>query len=733
MYGPTEATCGATIKKLERGKPVTVGRPNPSSRVYILDRNREACSPGVIGDIYIAGVQVTKGYVNRPEETAQRFLPDSLRSTSKERMYQTGDRGYWDSSMELHCLGRTDRQIKLHGFRLDLNVLEEQISNDVPEISAIALFRKADYLAAAVQPEHLDLRNLKSRLTQTLPLYAQPKFFVPLDRFPTTAAGKLDYTALSSLVTFENNDQTPIRWAKTERMIANTWRDILQLDPRTPVSPASSFVALGGHSVSQLVLVSRLSALFRRPIPLQMVLETESLRELAAEIDRSTPPVTYDSQKSGRSHMDENRISGVEAEWAQKYQLKIGCSAFNVSAAWVFDPNRIDRHRLEFAWNNVLDRHSILRCYYVGSHAQTAQRKYHNLPPRVRCVESVNILEEINRPFDIREDHLIRVTISSHQVVVSISHIICDLTALRTLLSEVANLYLDTPSHPVRRLSEPSVQSCDSIHERNLRFWSEYLQKPPSMSFLGRTIISRRTYCGDSNACRLPGDLLLRLRKFACDNGCTLHQLGLAAVSLASQPEAKDIDVILGAPYMNRRPEDMEKIGLFLEPLPVRISHQFTDCCESIKHFMSSVRRSSQLAITHAVPWSRLLQHLGVVPDFPNHPLFDAMVTFHDNRSTHLLTIPNFQRLHTWSVGSKFKLMFEFSVLSDEDLMLRIEYDDECFTVHEILRLQVLVIEALVCLVSQVTLSELRERLRSEANFSDEVSRFETVTVGSPV
>ena len=109
MYGPTEGTCGATIKRLCPNKPVTIGVPNPTTRIYILNSKRGLCPPGMVGEIYLAGVQVSKGYLNMPKETEERFMLDSIMRNT-EMMYQTGDRGYWTENGEGVCLGRNDRQ-----------------------------------------------------------------------------------------------------------------------------------------------------------------------------------------------------------------------------------------------------------------------------------------------------------------------------------------------------------------------------------------------------------------------------------------------------------------------------------------------------------------------------------------------------------------------------------------------------------------------------------------------
>lgn len=172
MYGPTEATCGATIQKLSPGRKVTIGPPNPTTRIYILDRNQQLVPPGVIGEIYCAGVQVARGYVGRPELTAEKFLPDTIEKRPGEMMYRTGDRGFFNHDGEVECLGRNDRQIKLRGYRTDLNDIEMRVAQGIPECTAVAICQKDDYLVAMIQPETLDMSDVRARVMKTVPIHA---------------------------------------------------------------------------------------------------------------------------------------------------------------------------------------------------------------------------------------------------------------------------------------------------------------------------------------------------------------------------------------------------------------------------------------------------------------------------------------------------------------------------------------------------------------------------------
>lgn len=200
MYGPTEGTGGATITRLYPRRPVTIGRPNPTSRLYILGRDRRLLPPGAVGEIHIAGVQVAIGYANLPVETAARFVPDTLSPGLGEYMYRTGDYGYWDHKGDVVCLGRRDRQLKLRGFRLDLDDLETRIVKALPDIKAVALTKSArgDSLVAMVQPASLAQETVRDVLLKVLPRAAVPSAIACVDTFPLTRAGKVDAQAITA-------------------------------------------------------------------------------------------------------------------------------------------------------------------------------------------------------------------------------------------------------------------------------------------------------------------------------------------------------------------------------------------------------------------------------------------------------------------------------------------------------------------------------------------------------
>ena len=715
MYGPTEGTCGATIKRLRPGIQVTIGVPNPTTRLYILDHRLDLTLPGVIGEIFLSGVQVANGYLNLPEANQERFMPDKMMCNG-ETMYKTGDKGCWSASGEVVCIGRNDRQIKLRGFRMDMNDLELRVARAVPEVEAIAIFPQGDHLAAMVQPPHLDVNQLLSRISMILPSHAVPRHVMATEALPTTTAGKIDYKTMSQMIFSVAARQTRGNSTKNERMVAAAFKSVLELNKQTVITAHSNFLDLGGNSLQQLSLSLRLTKDFELPVPLQLIIENPVVEKLAKAIDsfaRHRP-----RRASFMQPLDNHSVSSMEEDWLSRYQFDAGSSCLNVSFTSTIARGLVDRAKLTDAWNAVLARHPLLSCRYVLSRGKAPRRIYTNYAPRVERVKKLDLWKEVNRPFQLDRASPIRVSIAEDRFVAVLSHIIADYTTLAILLKEVSQLYKGQQLPPTMNYDLKMLQRREVAKPCYLDFWSQYLrhceESPP---LFGRQV-ERDSYRGTSVISKLHSTTVAKIVAFAKSTNFTLQQLVTGAVALCIQdPENFNTDVVIGTPHINRNSEEaLEIVGLFLQPLPIRVRYSHNGEHESngihdhddnegkdehqnenrngeekpIASFLDSVQDSSQAALAHAVPWHQLLDHLSISNSYPNHPLSDVMVSFHDSRQTSELSItaPGFEPCLLWSEGSKFKLMCEFTAISEDFMLFRLEYDPICVERQEVAMLQ---------------------------------------------
>lgn len=727
MYGPTEGTCGATIKHLTPGCPVTIGHPNPTTRIYILDSKQRLIPPGRIGEIYLAGVQVAKGYLNLEKQTQESFLPDSI-CRNGERMYKTGDRGYWNEIGEVVCLGRNDRQIKLRGFRLDMNDLEIRVLQAAPQLQAIAIAPRGEHLVAMVQPASIEIQDLRKRISAVLPSYAVMQQILAVEQLPMTSTGKINYKMVAEMAPDSLNRRTSPPTTVTEKVIAQAFRNLLKLDQKTELTTDSDFIDLGGHSLLQLSMSSRLTKAFGFRIPLRLIIENPTIIKMAHKIDEynsSTRPVL-----PGGLPLTAQQVSPIEMEWLKKFDIDSGSTCFNVCYTSTFNPEVVNRSALSSAWNTVLTRHKIFRSRYVTRNGRLPIRIDADTAPLVERVSDINLWTEANRPFKVHNASPIRVFVTKDRLLVAMSHIIADYTTLSIMLKEASAVYSGQKLSPITKTYPDSTVWNDSVPPCYLEFWSQYLDGCAENSPLMGKQLERTGYCGTSSVSRIPSEIYHEMLAYCENTKLSLQQIVMAATALCLQLDTPETDILLGSPYINRNSdEDLEMVGLFLVPLPVRIRYPDYLPKPQVNEdrnlsFLDAVQKSIQSALAHAIPWHQLLEHLDITPCFPNHPLFDTMVTFHDNRQNRGLdmAIPSFQPSFIWSEGAKFKLMLEFSAISENQCLLRIEHDPTCVFEEDISLIEALVPKALGLLVRGESHDEIKQQLLA---FSKQVGKYE--------
>ncbi|MEU6019917.1 amino acid adenylation domain-containing protein [Micromonospora sp. NPDC047134] len=266
-YGPTEATVGVTtyeVPPTETGAgPVPIGRPLPHARVYVLDERMRPVPVGVPGELYLGGDRLARGYLNQPELTEQRFLPDPY-GPPGARLYRTGDLARWRNDGQLMFLGRRDHQVKIRGYRVELGEIEAAL-RDCPEIRQAAVLLREDRLVAYLEPatevDPPQPAQLRRRLAERLPEHMLPSRWVLLDRLPLQDHGKVDRRALPAPTDEPTTDAEQVApEGPVEILIAGIWQAVLGV---AQVGAGDDFFDLGGHSLLATQVVARL----RRELP----------------------------------------------------------------------------------------------------------------------------------------------------------------------------------------------------------------------------------------------------------------------------------------------------------------------------------------------------------------------------------------------------------------------------------------------------------------------------------
>src|SRR6185312_11535346 len=377
-YGPTENTVVATFSPVAPGEAVpSIGRPIANTRVYVLDRHLRALPVGVPGALAIGGESLARGYLHRPELTAERFVPDPFAEASDARLYRSGDLVRWSAAGDLEFLGRIDQQVKVRGVRIELGEIEAVLGEHPGVREAVVVARQeagetrlAAYLVPRVPgPSNLELReHLRGRLPEAM----VPAAWVMLEALPLTPNGKVDRRALPAPA-FAQDKQGVVPRTPAEALVAGIFEELLGTDG---IGAGADFFALGGHSLLAARAASRASAAFGVEVPVSLIFEAPSPKALAAAVEAlrggrasETPPLTPAPAEA--------RERGLPLSFAQErlwflHQLEPGSATYNIAGGLRL-AGSLDVPALGRALAEVVRRHEALRSRFSPGDGIAAQ------------------------------------------------------------------------------------------------------------------------------------------------------------------------------------------------------------------------------------------------------------------------------------------------------------------------------------------------------------------------
>ena len=395
LYGPTECTTYATCCEVDRGARITIGRPVSNTEVYILDAQLRPAPIGVSGEIYLAGAGLTRGYLNRPGLTAEKFVADPFSTVAGMRMYRTGDLARYRPDGNIEFLGRLDDQVKIRGFRIEPGEIEA-VLGDHPAVRQAVVQAREDTpgdkrliaYVVPVDPAFGDTEPLSALLRERLPHFMRPAAFVVLDALPLTANGKIDRKALPAPDgrAYAGHYEAPV--GEIETTLAEIWAAVLQLDK---VGRHDSFFELGGHSLLAVSVLERM----RRAglhVDIRSFFTTPTVAALALEVSNESgevevpanriPPgcesITPDmltlvaltpqeierivnSVPGGATNIEDiYTLTPMQEGILFHHQMTTGGDPYVMSVALAFD-TRDHVQRYVQALQAVIDRHGILR------------------------------------------------------------------------------------------------------------------------------------------------------------------------------------------------------------------------------------------------------------------------------------------------------------------------------------------------------------------------------------
>ncbi|HXB57699.1 MAG TPA: amino acid adenylation domain-containing protein [Vicinamibacteria bacterium] len=713
-YGPTETTIYSTVHPVGAGEgPIPIGRPLANTRVHVLDRHQEPLPAGCAGELYIGGIGVARGYLGRPDLTAERFVPDPFAAEPGARLYRTGDLTRFHADGVLEYLGRLDTQIKLRGFRIELGEIEA-VLREQPSITDAAVVAqdhgndKRLVAYVAFRPGQVpSMADLRRALGCRLPEHMIPSTFVALPALPLSPNGKVDRRGLPASV-FERPREiafVPPR-SPVEEAVAGIWREVLGIEQ---VGVHDDFFDLGGHSLTGTQVLARVQDAFGVQLPLRRIFESPSVAGLAGAVEAAG------EQRLGPEAaplVPVARDRDLALSFAQErlwflHQLEEASAAYHIPGALLLR-GCLDVGALDKALAELWRRHESLRTRFESLDGQPVQRidppdgfspARHDLSALGRAGAEAQArrltAEEAQRPFDLvrgplfRVSHL-RLAEDEHVLLVTLHHVVADGWSLGVLVRELGVLYeafrCDRPSPlsalPLQyadfaqwqraRLEAPEV-------ERQIGYWRRQLQRVSALELpTDRPRPPVQTFHGANHHFLIAPEVAEGVRRLARREKATVFMVLLAAFQSLLHRYSGQEDVAVGTPVAGRSRAELEGlVGLFVNTLVLR-----TDLGGDprFRDVLARVREVALEAYAHQdTPFERLVEELRPERDLSRSPLFQVMLVL-QNAPAAALDLPGLS-VQPWgaeSGASRFDLTL-FVTETSQGFFATAEYNTDLF------------------------------------------------------
>ncbi len=636
MYGPTETTVVATYYKCtsEEDAIIPVGKPLEGYQIYILDNHLRKTQIGEVGEIYISGKGVSKGYFNRNDLTEEKFIKNPF--DKQYLMYKTGDLGRILSDGNIELIGRKDHQVKIRGYRIEIGEIESLILKikgikevvvlpvgENPEVELVVYFTSDNKISSKI---------IRDYLLKYLPYYMVPKYFKQLKNIPLTINGKINRAQLIKDLQLSINKNYTAPRNKREYILSNLWKDILLCDY---IGIDDNFFELGGNSLSATLLIGEIKKVFNIELSLSDFFKTPTIREISGLIEkdinnRFQKIYNTGSKKYYKTSFAQKRMFTLTE--MEPFNIK-----YNIPLAFEIEGD-LKLDQLEKAFNNLIRRHDILRTSFhivENDLFQIIHKKFEfKLEYYVQKEHKLeSLLKKFIKPFDLKKPCQLRAGIfhinkNKHILLCDIHHIIADGISCEILISELFDLYNQKPLPPVslsyKDYSEWEQNDFVYELEKQENYWcdlySDFVEKPYLPSTFSNVVDD--TKIAGKVEYQFDQECQLIIKNMMRETGSTLYMVLLAALNIVISKYSNSNDIVVGTPVFGRTHPDVENIvGMFVNNLAMRNK----PCSnKKVRDFLYEVKENTIRAIENQdYPFDKLVEKLNLKRDKGN-PLFDV-------------------------------------------------------------------------------------------------------------
>ncbi|WP_317208135.1 non-ribosomal peptide synthetase [Tenacibaculum ovolyticum] len=704
-YGPTEATIGCIIKHLSKenyheikGASV-IGSPISNMNVYILDKYLKPVAPGVLGQLYLSGVAISEGYHNKQDLTKEQFIKNPF--TQDKTMYATGDLACWTSSYEVEFKGRIDNQLKIRGYRVELEEISKTINtiNFVQKSSILVKEENEQKLLIAFletkEPGKID--RVRGLLEKLLPSYMIPNLIFPIDKMPTTANGKTDKKALAKLI---DNSIRKVEEAKTntEKIVLKLWNEILNIELN---DINVNFFSLGGHSLRALKLIGKIEQLFHKKITLKEFFSNPTIKEIAKKIDK-TKEVFYNNINPVKEK-EYYPLSHSQRRLWMLHEFSEVKAAYNVPRAYFLKGN-FSNKAINKAFTCIFNKHEILRTTFNEVKGEPKQfiTPINEFKKPITFedlkIEEAAIKKFIdnlsNLPFNLSEGPLISVKVykkneTEHILFLNLHHIISDGWSATILLNELCEYYNAIVAKEDFKILELPIQYKDysvwqkeqfenESFQKHKAFWANKLSGELTRFSLPLSYPKTKTNVNEGKSLRyvIDKDLINKLALKTTELGVSFYMLLLAAFKTLAYRYTLQNDILIGTIVAGREKEELaDQLGFYVNTIAQRT---FVNGKVSFAELLQTLKEDLLESVEHQYyPFDQVVNDLGITKEADSSSLFDIMFVHQNNEELDesvLLSGLEVTGLEGDLIESKFDASFVTREVP-EGLQISVEYN----------------------------------------------------------
>ncbi|MGV9632823.1 amino acid adenylation domain-containing protein [Nocardia rhamnosiphila] len=736
LYGPTEAAVDVTYWHCPPDpESVPIGSPVWNTRTYVLDAALRPVPPGAVGELYLAGVQLARGYLGQAPLTAERFVADPF--TPGARMYRTGDLARWQLGSAgsrrgvLEYLGRTDFQVKIRGLRIELGEIESALLADERIARAVCVAHRTpagDRLAAYVVARGgaaLEPDAVRAELARALPGYMVPATVTVLDELPLNSNGKIDRAALPAPGPTEQRARTAPR-NEVEEVLATIFAELLGVPE---IGIEDGFFELGGNSLVAARAVARINTALGTALTIRDLFEAGTIVELTDRFSVREPDLAS-PQLVPMVRPERIPLSPAQQRLWILNRFAEHAAAYNMPLAVRLD-GILDIEALQAALLDVLERHESLRTTFPES----GDGPYQRIHPAAAAGLSLEVIEAdsaritglaaefVSRPFDLRTEFPVRVALyalddDSHVLVLVLHHICGDGWSVAPLARDLTTAVEARVAGRAPQWTPLPVQYADfalwqrellgeesdpgSALSRQITHWrAELAGLPDQLDLpLDRPRPARRSTGGGRVSFTIPAGTRRAAAELAVARGASMFMVVHAALATLLARICGSTDIVIGTPIAGRTdPALDELVGMFVNTLVLRTE---VDPGADFDRMLDIVRETDLNAFANAdVPFERLVEVVNPERSGARHPLFQVMLSY-DNAGELELALPGVRTEILPLDGAIAKFDLQLEIHDDNaggELHAEIGYATDLFderTVAAIARRFVAVLDAAV-------------------------------------